>query len=144
MSILSLKSRCPVAPHFPQLRHMHLNPHQAMASGLLVTITLPRSPTSYNIKKAGGIIGSRYVSHPDHHKLKCHLQLIFRANATGVAFVPTGGVGAGHGEVIQGIDLPTKDTITRLTQTGGGSLIGSKLCPLLPRRRRHLSQRRRQ
>lgn len=61
----------------------------------------------------------------------------------GVAFVPTGGVGVGHGEVFQGIDLPMKDTIAHLTQTGGGSLIGTRLCPLHPRRHL-LSQRRRQ
>lgn len=60
----------------------------------------------------------------------------------GVAFVPTEGVGAGHGEVFQGIDLPMKDIIALLTQTGGGSLIGTKPCPLLPRRHL-LSQRRR-
>lgn len=53
-----------------------------------------------------------------------------------VASAPTGGVDVvgHHGEVIQGVDLPTKDPVINLTQTGGGSLRGTKLCLLLPRR----------
>ena len=144
--LLLLRSLCPLSPHFLQLRHIHLNPQQVTASGLLLTITLPRSLTSHIIKKAGGILGSRYVSHPNHHKLRSHLQSAFRIrNTAGVASVPTGGVGVGHGEVTVtlGIDPPTKDVVTHLAQTGGDSLIRTKRCPLLPRRHL-LSQRRRQ
>ncbi|KAH9993764.1 hypothetical protein BJV77DRAFT_338816 [Russula vinacea] len=78
---------------FPQLRHIHPNPHQAIASGLLVMTTLPRSPTGYIIKKIMREIGSR-------------------TSPLGAAFVRTEAVGAGHGEAIQGTIPRTKDIIS--------------------------------
>ncbi|KAF8478422.1 hypothetical protein DFH94DRAFT_54865 [Russula ochroleuca] len=61
---------CLSSPHFRQLRHIHPNPQQAIASGLLVTTMLMRSPTSHIIKKITRNIGSRYVLHANSSRAK--------------------------------------------------------------------------
>jgi hypothetical protein len=106
---------CLSSPHFRQLRHIHPNPQQAIASGLLVTTMLMRSPTSHIIKKITRNIGSR-------------------TSSVGVALVHTEGAGAGHGEAIQETIPRTKDTISHLPQRGGG-MDGPQQHPLLPWRR---------